>query len=304
MVRSGGLHTITSPILTEFFNGTLNRPLNPSSFKLFLALGWQEPCPSDRGGSISYFPSLPEPDFSFLSIRPPTLSFLYPVIVTDSIFCNVTNCIRFDMPSRREQGRKGQGGSRRVYFTDEENEGTVYHGSPAVNNTDINSTHGSPGRPASSSTSHSQQSHHSHASPQNNRLGTPGPSTPVPTTGQAATPTPGAPGIATTTGSNGNPIIMTQQTFPGPSMPPMPICPPDPLGPPPPPPPPQAILPVVNPMGVHFQPQVPATDQGPMIHRYIPRFDPPCTSYPAPQMGPYMVSTNQQSPSDLSFAPI
>lgn len=70
----------------------------------------------------------------------------------------------------------------------------------------------------------------------------------------------------------------------------MPPCPPDPMGPPPPPPPPPAILPVVNPMGVHFQPQVPATDLGPMTHHYVPQYDPPGMCYSAPQMPAFMVS--------------
>lgn len=29
----------------------------------------------------------------------------------------------------------------------------------------------------------------------------------------------------------------------------------------------------MNPYGVHFQPQVPGTEQGPMMHRYMPRHD-------------------------------
>ncbi|KAL2164430.1 hypothetical protein VTH06DRAFT_3646 [Thermothelomyces fergusii] len=52
------------------------------------------------------------------------------------------------------------------------------------------------------------------------------------------------------------------------------VNPPDELGPPPPPPPPPAIPPVINPLGVHFQPQVPSTENGPMIHHYVPRQDP------------------------------
>ncbi|KAG7290622.1 hypothetical protein NEMBOFW57_000625 [Staphylotrichum longicolle] len=56
---------------------------------------------------------------------------------------------------------------------------------------------------------------------------------------------------------------------------PAPVNPPDELGPPPPPPPPPANPPILNPMGVHFQPQVPGTEMGPMTHRYVPRHDPP-----------------------------
>ena len=55
--------------------------------------------------------------------------------------------------------------------------------------------------------------------------------------------------------------------------PPAPVNPPDELGPPPPPLPPPAIPPVLNPFGVHFQPQVPGTEMGPMTHRYVPRHD-------------------------------
>lgn len=74
---------------------------------------------------------------------------------------------------------------------------------------------------------------------------------------------------------------------------PSPVNPPDELGPPPPPPPPPAIPPVINPHGVHFQPQVPGTELGPMIHRYVPRHDPYGAAgsiFPGLQLPTYMVS--------------
>lgn len=88
-----------------------------------------------------------------------------------------------------------------------------------------------------------------------------------------------------------NPFMMTNQPAPAP----VPVNPPDELGPPPPPPPPPAIPPVLNPYGVHFQPQVPGTEMGPMTHRYVPRHDPapvagPTMYYPGQQMSAYMVS--------------
>jgi hypothetical protein len=72
-----------------------------------------------------------------------------------------------------------------------------------------------------------------------------------------------------------------------------PVNPPDELGPPPPPPPPPAIPPVVNPLGVHFQPQVPGTEMGPMVHRYVPRQDAigaPGMFFPGQQVAGCMVS--------------
>lgn len=74
---------------------------------------------------------------------------------------------------------------------------------------------------------------------------------------------------------------------------PAPVNPPDELGPPPPPPPPPANPPILNPMGVHFQPQVPGTEMGPMTHRYVPRHDPPGAPgmfFPGQQMPGLMVS--------------
>ncbi|AEO57773.1 hypothetical protein MYCTH_2118259 [Thermothelomyces thermophilus ATCC 42464] len=72
------------------------------------------------------------------------------------------------------------------------------------------------------------------------------------------------------------------------------VNPPDELGPPPRPPPPPAIPPVINPLGVHFQPQVPSTEMGPMIHRYVPRQDPvgaaPGMLYTGQQMAGSMVN--------------
>ncbi|KAL2260239.1 hypothetical protein VTK26DRAFT_5838 [Humicola hyalothermophila] len=218
------------------------------------------------------------------------------------------------MAGSREQGIRGRSGSRRVYFTDEEHESTSNQGSPAQGNNDLNSPRGSgsSGRGArTSSTSHSQHSQHSsqqhsHANTNNsNRPGTPAAPTPVPSVGQNINPTPGHPGMAAPIG---NPAFMTAQpAASGPSMPPMPRCPPDPLGPPPPPPPPPAIPPVLNPLGVHFQPPVPATDKGPMVHRYIPRFDPPGACYPAPQVVPYMTTGTQmpmQPLQPLTVAPM
>ncbi|EAQ91028.1 hypothetical protein CHGG_02963 [Chaetomium globosum CBS 148.51] len=74
---------------------------------------------------------------------------------------------------------------------------------------------------------------------------------------------------------------------------PSPVNPPDELGPPPPPPPPPAIPPVINPHGVHFQPQVPGTELGPMIHRYVPRHDPYGAAgsiFPGLQLPTYMAN--------------
>ncbi|KAL2271599.1 hypothetical protein VTJ83DRAFT_970 [Remersonia thermophila] len=60
-----------------------------------------------------------------------------------------------------------------------------------------------------------------------------------------------------------------------PNPPPPTNNPPDELYPPPPPPPaPPAAPPVLNVSGVHFQPQVPGTENGPMVHKYVPRQDP------------------------------
>ncbi len=87
-----------------------------------------------------------------------------------------------------------------------------------------------------------------------------------------------------------SPFSMAAQQQPDP---PAPVNPPDELGPPPPPPPPPAIPPVLNPFGVHFQPQVPGTEMGPMTHHYIPRHDQmgaPGMLYPGQQMTGYMVS--------------
>jgi hypothetical protein len=64
-----------------------------------------------------------------------------------------------------------------------------------------------------------------------------------------------------------------------------------PPAPPPPPPPPPAIPPVLNPYGVHFQPPVPATDMGPMVHHYVPRYD-----NGIPNAGPEMCYPVQQAP--------
>lgn len=79
-----------------------------------------------------------------------------------------------------------------------------------------------------------------------------------------------------------------------PQIPPAPVNPPDELGPPPPPPPPPAIPPVVNPFGVHFQPQVPSTEMGPIVHHYVPRQDPVGAPtglfYPGQQIPGFMVS--------------
>jgi hypothetical protein len=94
---------------------------------------------------------------------------------------------------------------------------------------------------------------------------------------------------------------------------PAPVNPPDELGPPPPPPPPPANPPVLNPLGVHFQPQVPGTEMGPMTHRYVPRQDPigaPGMFYPGQQMPALMVSGlvgalenfGMMRPSGLMFA--
>ncbi|KAL1839078.1 hypothetical protein VTJ49DRAFT_1879 [Mycothermus thermophilus] len=60
-----------------------------------------------------------------------------------------------------------------------------------------------------------------------------------------------------------------------PNPPPPTNNPPDELYPPPPPlPVPPAVPPVLDPRGVHFQPQVPGTENGPMVHKYVPRQDP------------------------------
>ena len=67
---------------------------------------------------------------------------------------------------------------------------------------------------------------------------------------------------------------------------PAPVNPPDELGPPPPPPAPPANPPVLNPHGVHFQPQVPGTEMGPMINRYVPRHD----GFAGQQLPNFMVS--------------
>ncbi len=69
-------------------------------------------------------------------------------------------------------------------------------------------------------------------------------------------------------------VFSTSYGMPYPAQdPPAPVNPPDELGPPPPPLPPPAIPPVLNPFGVHFQPQVPGTEMGPMTHHYVPRHD-------------------------------
>ncbi|KAK4106465.1 hypothetical protein N658DRAFT_520013 [Parathielavia hyrcaniae] len=86
-----------------------------------------------------------------------------------------------------------------------------------------------------------------------------------------------------------NPYFMAAAQPPAPN----PGNPPDELGPPPPAPPPPAIPPVVNPYGVHFQPQVPGTETGPIIHRYVPRHDPIGVHgmmFPGQQMAAYMAN--------------
>ncbi|KAK4123451.1 hypothetical protein N657DRAFT_644996 [Parathielavia appendiculata] len=94
-------------------------------------------------------------------------------------------------------------------------------------------------------------------------------------------------------GTSFAPVINPFAMAPPQTAAPNPGNPPDELGPPPPPPPPPAIPPVVNPYGVHFQPQVPGTETGPMVHRYVPRQDPigaPGMLFPGQQMAGYMVS--------------
>lgn len=223
-------------------------------------------------------------------------------------FASLINCNRLDMTGKKE-GKKVQGPPKRVFFSDEENDAPS---SPALSNLGSVASRGSQSQRATASSSQSQPK----PNPEGKKAPSPAQSasTPVP----AAAPTPATPYCANPyaipptfgqfpgsptpfgpvpqgnfpgpIGPFGNQFTMAAQFHP-PSMTPMPVCPPDKMGPPAPPLPPPAILPVVNPYGVHFQPQVPATDQGPMTHQYVPRYDPPGICYQAPQMSAYMVSS-------------
>ncbi|KAK4179252.1 hypothetical protein QBC36DRAFT_308395 [Triangularia setosa] len=73
-----------------------------------------------------------------------------------------------------------------------------------------------------------------------------------------------------------------------------PACPRRPLSPMPVPP---AIPPVLSPNGIHFQPQVPSTQFGPVTQTYIPRRDPPGMGYFAsPPIAGYPQVTDQDIP--------
>ncbi|KAK0736949.1 hypothetical protein B0T21DRAFT_154654 [Apiosordaria backusii] len=67
----------------------------------------------------------------------------------------------------------------------------------------------------------------------------------------------------------------------------------DPKLPLPPIPVPPAIPPVLNPNGIHFQPQVPSTQFGPITQTYIPRRDPPMGYIAGPMPGyPQVIDTS------------
>jgi hypothetical protein len=94
-----------------------------------------------------------------------------------------------------------------------------------------------------------------------------------------------------------NPVCDTSNMQPLiPNPPPPTNNPPDQLGLPP---PCQPLHPVeyapVDPRGVHFQPPVPGTENGPMVHHYKPRHDPVVSGVPVvmapgqPMPGTYMV---------------
>lgn len=237
------------------------------------------------------------------------------------------------MPEKKEQGRKVPSAPKRAHFTDGDSDPTSHTKSPAPGNRGSHSSQGSPSQSQhrsnsqSRSTSQNQSTSQagSHQQPEHNTPGNsasssnaaapsgpnhhPGPYGTVPATVAQpsvnatpfvvvtqATPAPTVPTVPTVpTAPTAHPFVMAnQQNPPAPSGR---RCPPDPLGPPPPLPPPPAIPPVVNPYGVHFQPPVPATNLGPMVHHYIPRHDPapvhqPGVCYPAQQFPGFMVSAS------------
>ncbi|KAK4239793.1 hypothetical protein C8A03DRAFT_42649 [Achaetomium macrosporum] len=218
------------------------------------------------------------------------------------------------MSSKRALNRKTP---RHVYVTDDEGHSPSRAESPAASNF----SHKSQGSPAATHNSSASQSQ-SRPVPEGNKQPT------VSASSSSAAPTPisephrlANPYIALPTqlprysGNqySGNwgpafvpqgyniaiPSVPTTNTFtmanwqpaPAPAPAPAPVNPPDELGPPPPPPPPPATPPVVNPYGVHFQPQVPSTERGPMISHYIPRHDPtPAVAYPGHQMPPLVAN--------------
>jgi hypothetical protein len=223
---------------------------------------------------------------NFLTQKPSSSLFLFHPALSPTRMRPLSNHQPqpFDMAGKRD---KGKAPMRRVSIAEEEDSPRSPLASPGPSNFSRHTSHGSP---ASSHTSASGSQ--SHAKSKDKK----------PTTAAASVSTPAPASILQT------PVPQFAGTHYGNWLPypgahavmaalqpaaPAPVNPPDELGPPPPPPPPPAIPPVVNPFGIHFQPQVPGTEMGPMMHRYMPRHDLPGVPgmfMQGHQMPGYMVS--------------